>query len=553
MPADTPFAPYRLVPGALPEEAARAAAEAAAEPLVADPSRPLTAPLVKRALAALAAGRASNDAEACRAADGSVAGGAGPPAACLSSSDHIGRVAEAARDALGAGFAGLCLDRPDAPLVLGLLGAGFCPHCQRDLARHLAREYGEHFQPLDYLAVAREAVARSRGAVSFEHLPFGRDFWRVRNEALPRAVSAHARAARDAARRAGRPFEVVAHFASVGPAQLRATRHLDAAIFPGPSGERETGIGRFRLLRAALGRRPCAAEIPAASAPSTRARLAAVAATCGVDLSTAEPSGDPGDAVAAVRRLAGRLRRNTLSPEAGEPVAECAILYSSEADLWSAGRHHLAVERAAELLAAEHVQAPVVMRLGAAAPRAAIVLPDARCLSPAEAAEIRSRLEEGAAVLAFGEPTAVDEVGRPGPPFLPSGKESGTRVGRGTLALLPPLAPEEGYPDPPALARALGAILGKGPRAAALSASAPVLVAVHRSDRTVLVHLVAIGEKGVDGARLTLGREVAAGARRGRFVSADGVDVRIPVGSSGPSLSTALPGFQGYAVLSLSP
>jgi hypothetical protein len=445
------------------------------------------------------------------------------------------------------------MDHPDAPLALGLLGAGFCPECQRDLARHLAREYGDHFQPLDYLALAREAVAQARGALSFAHLPFGRDYWRVRNEALVRAVCAHARAARDAARSAGRPFEVVAHFETIGPAQLRAARHLDAAIFPAPSDKGTTGVGRFRLVRAALGRRPCAVEAPATAAPSARARLAAVAATCGVDLSTAEPSDEAGLSVASVRRLARRLQRNALSPGAGEPIAECAILYSAEADLWTGGRHRLAVERAGEAFAAEHVQAPVVMRLTAAPAHAVIVLPDASGLSPAEAKDVRIRLEGGASVLAFGEPTAVNEVGRPGAPFLPSAKASGTRVGRGTLAVLPPLAPEDGEAEPAAGEGALGAILGKGRRAARLVARVPVLVVLYRSDRTVLVHLVAPDEDRVQGATLFLGAHVVGGARRGRFVSADGSDVRIPMNPSGASLSTVLPAFRGYAVLSLAP
>ena len=39
------------------------------------------------------------------------------------------------------------------------------------------------------------------------------------------------------------------------------------------------------------------------------------------------------------------------------------VLYSAEADLWSGGRHRVAVERAGEALAARHVQAPVVTRL----------------------------------------------------------------------------------------------------------------------------------------------------------------------------------------------
>ncbi|HEY6002098.1 MAG TPA: hypothetical protein VIV57_04425, partial [Anaeromyxobacter sp.] len=59
MSVDSAFAPYRLAPGALPEEAARAAEDVAAEPLVAPPAEPLPAPLVNRALADVAAGRAA--------------------------------------------------------------------------------------------------------------------------------------------------------------------------------------------------------------------------------------------------------------------------------------------------------------------------------------------------------------------------------------------------------------------------------------------------------------------------------------------------------------
>jgi hypothetical protein len=58
------FAPYRLAPGALPEEAARAAAAAEAEPLVAGATEPLPGPLVNRALADVAAGRAPSAGEA---------------------------------------------------------------------------------------------------------------------------------------------------------------------------------------------------------------------------------------------------------------------------------------------------------------------------------------------------------------------------------------------------------------------------------------------------------------------------------------------------------
>jgi hypothetical protein len=553
MPVDSAFAPYRLAPGALPEEAARAAEAMAAEPLVAAPAEPLPAPLVNRALAEVAVGRAAPGAEACRAADGSVAGGAGPPRACLSSERQRARVAEAAKAALQAGFAGVCLDRPDAPLALGLLGAGFCSECQRDLARHLAREYGDHFQPVDYLALARQAVAQAPGALSFSQLPFGRDFWRVRNEALVRAVRDDARAARDAAREAARPFQVVAQFEALGPAQLRSVRYLDAAVFPAPPAPGSTGIGLFRLLRAAMGRRPCAV------APAPRdalARMAAVAATCGIDLSCVEPSEGGGGEVARVRRLSRRLHAHGLAPTQGEPVAECVLLYSAEADLWTGGRHREAVEHAGELLAALHVQAPVVTRLADAPAAVPLVLADAVALAPAEAKEVRRRLEAGASVLCFGEPSAVDEVGRPGAPFLPSAKARGTKVGDGTLALLPPLLSEKREEKPPEaelVERAVGALLGRGRRAAGVAARVPLLVVLHRAGSAVLVHVVAPEGERAQGATLFLGVGVAGGARRARFVSGEGADVRIPMNPSGFSVSTVLPAFRGYAVLSLAP
>ena len=555
MPVDSAFAPYRLAPGALPEEAARAAQDAAAEPLLVAPAEPLPAPLVNRALAEVAAGRAAPGAEPCRAADGSVAGGAGPPRACLSSERQRARVAEAARAALEAGFAGVCLDRPDAALALGLLGAGFCPECQRDLARHLTREYGDHFQPVDYLALARQAVAQAPGAISFGQLPFGRDFWRVRNDALVRAVRDHARDARDAARGASRPFDVVAQFEALGPAQLRAVRHVDAAIFPEELAPGATGIGLFRLLRGALGRRPCAVA-HAHAAGAELGRLAAVAATCGVDLSGVEPAGDRGRELARVRRLSQRLQRNLLAPAQGEPVAECAILYSAEADLWTGGRHRAAVERAGELLAALHVQAPVVLRIADVPQNASIVLADAAALAPLEAKDVERRLEAGTSVLAFGEPAAVDEVGRPGPPFLPSGGARGTKVGGGTLSVLPALFPEkrgEKPPEPALVEKAVGAVLGRGRRAAGVAARVPLLVVLHRAGSAVLVHLVAPEGERAQGATLFLGVNVAGGARRARFVSEDGADVRIPMNPSGYSVSTVLPAFRGYAVMSLSP
>ena len=545
------FAPYRLAPGALPEEAARAAAEADASPLLAGPGEPLPGPLVNAALADVPAGRAATPAEACRAADGSLSGGGGPARACASSPRQRARIADASRAALQAGFAGICLDRPDAPLALGLLGAGFCPECQRELARHLTREYGEQFQPVDYLALARAAIAQASGAISFEQLPFGRDFWRVRHEALFRAVGWYVRDARDAARAASRPFEVVAQFEAAGPAQLRAARHLDGAIFPAAVAPGGSGIGLVRLLRAALGRRPCALA-PAPGAPAEAlARLAAVAATCGLDLSGVEPSGPQGRDVALIRRLARRLQRNGITPAACDPVAECAVLYSPEADLWTGGRHRAALERAVEALAALHVQAPVVLRAQDAPPGAVLVLAHARGISAHDATIARRRLEAGAGILAFGEPSAADETGRSLPPFLPPAKAGGTRVGDGTYALLPPLVKDGAAAAPEAapFEKALGAVLGRGRRAAHVVARAPVLVVLHRVPGALLAHLVA--DERVQGATLFLGVHVAGGARRARFVATEGQDVRIPMNPSGSSVSTVLPSFRGYAVLSL--
>jgi hypothetical protein len=551
MPVDSAFAPYRLAPGALPEEAARAAEALAAEPLVARPGEPLPGALLNRALADVAAGRAAAADEACRGADGLPSGTAGAPRACLVSERHRGRIAEAIRGALTAGFAGICLDRPDAPLALGLLGAGFCAECQREFGRHLVREYGDHFQPIDYLALAREAVAQASGAVGFEQLPFGRDFWRVRHAQLERAMVAYARSARDAARAAGRPFEVTAQFEAFGPAQLSALRHVDAVVFPAALAPASTGIGLFRLLRAAAGRRPCA--VAPAAAPGGLAQLAMVAATCGIDLSGVEPSGAPGALAAGVRRLARQLAAAERSPAVLDPVVECAILYSGTADLWTGGRHRRAVDVAGEALALRHVQAPVYVRLDEVPPESAIVLADAQALAPGEAKEILRRLEAGARVLAFGAPGAVDEAGRPAPEFLPDGKPGGVRVGAGMLAAVPALVADAGVaaPEPAVLDKALAAVLGKGRRAAGVAGRSRVLVVLHRTADGVDAHLVALGGERAQGTTLFLGVNVAGGVRRGRFQASDGTDVRIPMNPSGYSLSTVLPAFEGYAVLQL--
>jgi hypothetical protein len=549
MPLAPAFAPCRLAPGALPPEAARAAEALGAGPLVAPPDLPLPAALLEGALAEVPSGLAADAEEACRAADGTPAGLGGPARACLASARHRSRVATAVQGALAGGFAGVLLDRPDASLALGLLGAGFCAECQHDLAHHLLRVYGDHFQPVDYPAIAREALAQSPGAVTFAQLPFGRDFVRMRGAQLERAVAAHARSGRDAARAAGRPFEVAARFEAVGPAQIASCRHLDAAVFPAALAPGATGIGLGRLLRAALGRRPCALHPPPGAPASLQ--LAAAAAAAGIGLFGLDPGS--GEGLGGVRRLSRHLASRERAPAALPPVVECAVLYSAESDLWSGGRHRRAVELAGEVLASRHVQAPVVFRIGDAPPTAPLVLADAEALSPREADEALRRLEGGGAVLAFGEPGTVDEAGRPAGGFLPSGKPGGVKVGSGTLAALPSLAAGEGAgpPDPALVDRALAALLGKGRRAAGTAGRTRLLAVLYRSDDGLDVHLVPLGGERAQGVTLFLGVHVAGGARRARFQAADGSDVRIPMNPSGYSLSTVLPTFDRYGVLRL--
>ena len=278
-----------------------------------------------------------------------------------------------------------------------------------------------------------------------------------------------------------------------------------------------------------------------------------MAASCGVGLAGQGPR--PAKEVAAVRRLARQLADAGRAPARSEAHAEAVVLYSAEMDLWTGGRHLTAVLRASETLAAAHVQAPVVLRLQAAPREVPIVLADAAALSPADVKELRRRLDAGQPVLAFGAPGEVDETGHAHAGVLPEGKPSGIRVGAGTLAQLPPLAPLGGEepPDPAEVEKALAAVLGRGRRATGVVGRQPVLVVADRTASALHVHLVSLGAERAQGVTLFLGVKLAGGVRRARFVSADGSDVRIPLNPSGNSLSTVLPAWQGYAVLSLAP
>jgi len=551
----TPFAPFRPEPGTLPVEAARRAAESEAGPLLLDPGEPVPAEMGGAVLAALPAGRAGAPEEACRAADGSPAGVAGALRACLTSERHRRRLAEAAATALAAGLPGVCLDQPDEPLALGLLGAGFCADCQRAFLRELAREYGDQFQPLDFARMAAEALAQAPGALGHGLLPFGRDFMRFRTEALARAVAAQARDARDAARAAGKRLEVTARFQALGPAQIAAARHLDAAIFPATWPPAGTGLGLFRLARAALGRRPCAVIPPAELADGDLLPLAWVAAACGVEIAGPLPAGSTARALAAARRLFRSPGANgTAAPP--EPLAECAVLYSAESDLWSGGRHREAVMLAVEALADLQVQAPVVLRVPDAPAGAVLVLSGAEALSPLEGQAVKRRLESGGTVLCLGEAGAVDVAGRPAPSWIPAGKPTGVKVEQGTLVTLPSPLPPQGSglaaaaPLEP-IERALSLLLGRGGRAVSVTSRVPMLAVAFRRREVLELHLAALRDETARGATLFLGIHVAGQARRARFRSAEGADERISMNPAGYAISTVLPSFRGYAVLTL--
>ncbi|HYQ81721.1 MAG TPA: hypothetical protein VEP68_09470 [Anaeromyxobacteraceae bacterium] len=549
-----PFAPLLVPPVGSTAATGRLAAEIGAGPLLARDLPPPPGDLAARALALVPAWQAEAPEEACRAADGSPAVGEAA-LACPVSQAARDRLAARLEAAMGAGFAGVALDRPDAALLPGLLGAGFCQPCQRAFHQELAREYGDQLEPFDAQGLAREALAQASGALGLDALPFGREFWRFRADSVTRSVAAAARAARDWARSAGRAAQVSARFSSVGPAQAAAAHHLDSAIFPTsePDG---LGAGAFRLLRAVMGRRPCAAELPAGTAAEAAWRSACLAAACGVDV--LPPDEAAARALAPLRRLARELGLRRGAPGPHRPVMECAVLYSAESDLWSDGRHRAAVAGALDALAAAQVQAAAVADPADAPPKAVLVLAGADGLSPHEAHLVLRRVESGGGLLAFGHPVALDHGGRPAPqPFLPEGKPAGVRVGQGTLVELPDLVPPPGSglapgpPDPEALARALQLLLGRGVRAASTLARSPLYVSLYQEGEAVDVHLVSLEERPVRGATLFLGVHVVGSRRRARFRSADGVDERITVNPSGYSISTVLPAFRGWAVVSL--
>ena len=508
MPSASAFAPYRLAPGALPEEGARAARQVGAGPLVVAPDLPLPPGLLTEAYASFEAGLAASPDEACRAADGSLAGIEGSPQACLVGERHRLGVAEQVRAALSAGYAGAVFRHPDAPLAEGLLGAGFCPDCQREFQRRLSRKYGEQFQPLDFLATARGALASASSAVSFSTLPFGRDFWRFRHESLERSVRAQVRAARDAARQASRPFTLCGWFAALGPSQLAAARHLDAAVFPMTTSGHPRA-GRFELLRGALDRRAVAVELPADAPPAAWLRLASLGAPWGIGLAGVQPGGEAGALLAGIRALVREVEARGAAPSVAAPVTECAVLYSAEADRWSGGRHRRAVEAAIEALARLQVQVSLVLRPSEAPTATPLVLAEGQTLSRLETSEVEKRRSVGGPLLAFAGPGAEADF-----------------------------------------AKAVEAALPVERRAVTVTAQVPVFATIRTSGGAVDVHLATAWPERASRVRLRLSVVATRGARKARFRSSDGAEARVRLSADGGAVLADLPTFTGYAVLS---
>ena len=519
MPNETTFAPYRLAPGALPEEAARAAAALDAEPLVAAPAEPLPAALLNRALADVPAGRAAaarprraapptaaSRAWAARRAPASRPSASAPASADAVRSRGRRRASPASASTARTRRSRSASSAPvSAPTASAPSRASSCASTASTSSRSTSSR-----------SRARR-VAQASGALSFEVLPFGRDFWRARNDALERAVADYARSARDAARARRRARSTwSSQFEAVGPAQLRAARHADAGGLPGrrpPPARR--GSGSSGCFAPRWGGAPPPSRPRRPRRPRAHARLAAVAATCGIDLSGVEPSGAHGrgggagtPARAAARHrgpLAASRRRPSPSARSSTPPRRTSGPAGATAPRSSAP---------AETLAQLHVQAPVVLRVADAPPEAVIVLADAVGVTPLEAKEVRRRLEAGGGVLAFGEAAGADEVGRPGAPFLPGGKPAGARVGSGTLAALAAARAGEGQRGARRIAalldKALAALLGKGRRAASrLLARADARRRSTAPARRVHAHLVTLGPDRAQGATLFLGLHVA--------------------------------------------
>jgi hypothetical protein len=556
----TPFAPFRIRPGDPVPEAEAHAARTLGTPLVVDPAEPTSLRLAPAALGRIAAGSASSREEACRDADGQVSGTAGHERACLQGATHRARIVAECRSLLEAGYAGILLDRPDLVLGLGLLGAGFCDACQVVFQADLRREYGEQVEPFDFRRIAADELASAPGAVSFRRLHFGRDFLKFRLDSLADALAGYVLPVRDAARTARRPFTLVGRFEQAGPAQFQAARLLDGAVLPLSPLPHHTGGAEARLWRAAIGRRRVAAQLPAGATAEQVARHATALAATGVTVGLEE--GERALALAPIRALLAEHAARRDGRPFEQPVAECLVFYSPEADMWSSGLHRLELEEVGEILSRLHVQWEVVTGGSPLRPGSVLVLPQAIGMTPVEATAVTRFLEAGGKVLVLGEARAAGPGGRMLPPFLPelkAGRSKATYAGEGSLVALAPLVPAPSggsvasAPSAEPVERALAALSGRGRRAVQVVSPTPLAVSAWRPARRLDVHVSSLADGPVRGATLVISTAVSGSARRARFRGAGGIDEKIALVPSAGEVAAVLPEFLGYGVLSLVP
>ncbi len=556
----TPFAPFRIRPGDPLPETENHAARTLGAPLVVDPAEPAAPRFAPTALGRIAAGSAADRQEACRDAGGQVSGTAGHERACLQGAAHRARVVAGCRALLDAGYAGALLDRPDLVLGLGLLGAGFCDACQEAFQADLRREYGDQVEPFDFRRIAADELASAPGAVSFRRLHFGRDFLRFRLDSLSDAVAAYALPVRDAARAARRPFTLVGRFEQAGPAQFQAARFLDGAVLPLSPLPHHTGGAEARLWRAAIGTRRVAAQLPAGATAGQVALHAAALAATGVTVGLEE--GERAVALTPIRALLSEHAARREGRPFENPVAECLVFYSPEADVWSSGLHRLEFEEVGEILSRLHVQWDVATGGSPLRPGSVLVLPQPIGMTPVEATAVTRFLEAGGNLLVLGEARAAGPGGRMLPPFLPEtkvGRSKATRTGEGSLVALPPLVPAPSggslavAPSADPVDRALAALSGRGRRAVQVVSPTPLSVSVWRPARRLDVHVSSLADGPVRGATLVISTEFSGSARRARFRGAGGIDEKVALVPSAGEVAAVLPEFVGYGVLSIVP
>lgn len=266
--------------------------------------------------------------------------------------------------------------------------------------------------------------------------------------------------------------------------------------------------GRFELLRGALHRRAVAVEPPADAPPAAWLRLASLGGPYGIGVAGVQPGREAGAVLSGIRALVRSVAARGGAPSASTPMVEIGVLYSGEADVWSAGRHRRAVEAALEALIQRQLQVTVVLRPSELAAGIPLVLADAESLSRLEAAEVAKR--KGAALLAYAGP----------------GDEAN-------------------------FAKAVDALFPPERRALTVTSQGPLIAAIRTHAAGSDVHLATAWPDRARRVRLRLPVTVTGGARKARFFMGDGTEQRLRLDRSGETaVQVELPTFTGYAVLS---